>query len=83
MMMQKIQQLFETLYDETGIAGRLDVTYDGADWVATIVDTDNHTLLCPAGEFYLSTRADSLADAVQQLEEKVAAGYKLVDACLA
>jgi len=79
-MMQKIQQLFETLYDETGIGGRVEVTYDGDAWVATIVDTDNHILLCPAGEFYLSTRADSLADAVQQLEETVAAGYKMVDA---
>lgn len=81
--MQKIQQLFETLYDETGIAGRLEVSYDGVDWVATIVDADNHILLCPAGELYLSTRADSLEDAIAAIEGKVELGYKQVDAWMA
>jgi hypothetical protein len=78
--MKLIQQLIETVFDETGIQGiALRVSRNDDGWTAQIVEGDD-VLLCPAGERYLLTNGNhTMADAIHVLEDRVRAGYALAE----
>jgi hypothetical protein len=74
---KQINKLIEILYDETGLGASLTVNHNADGWTASISE-DGHILLCPAGELWLvSTGHGSAEAAVQAVEAKVAAGFKL------
>ena len=75
--MKNINQLIETVYDETGLGASLVVNRNDDGWTASIAE-DGHILLCPAGELWLVSNGHESADeAVMAIEEKVQQGYRL------
>ena len=73
--MQHIEQMIETLWDEGNWTAELRVSFDGS-WNASVIDTESEeVLLCPAGEWFLSTRGpDTMEDAVSVLEGRIKKG---------
>lgn len=53
--MRYIQQVIETVTDETGIAPKIEITFCEDGWRARVCE-DGVTLLCSAGERFLHTR---------------------------
>ena len=75
--MRYIQQVIETVTDETGIAPQIEITFNHLGWNARVCD-DGITLLCSAGERFLNARSClTPALAIAELEEIAKTGYAL------
>lgn len=73
--MQHLEQLIDTLIDETGIGATVEVFKAADGWCARVVD-DGMTLLCPAGEVWLNTRQHpSAEDALNSLDKIAETGF--------
>lgn len=68
--MRNIDNLIQTVYDETGIMGEIQITFDPVEgeWHCRIVE-DRMVWLDADGERYLFTRDFDLESAMQRLDQ--------------
>jgi hypothetical protein len=68
--MRNIDNLIQNVYDETGVMGEIQITFDPVEgeWHCRIVE-DRMVWLDDAGERYLFTRDFDLATAMQRLDQ--------------
>ena len=68
--MRNIDNLLQTVYDETGVMGEIQITFDPVEgeWHCRIVE-DRMVWLDAAGEQYLFTRDFDLETAMQRLDQ--------------
>ena len=71
--MENIADLVAVLYDETGITAKLEWYYSAGSWIAKITE-DGHALLDRNGEFHLIAGGDTLAEALEDLDDRCARG---------
>ena len=75
--MKSIQQLIETVFDETSIAPELHITLTEAGWCAKIVD-EGMVLLCAAGEYFLvASGYETVEAALTELDRIAEQGFRL------
>lgn len=76
--MKHINQLIETVYDETGIQGiALVISRNDDGWTARVVE-DGHTLLCSAGEQFLISNGNATMEAaIESVDEIARRGYEM------
>jgi hypothetical protein len=71
--MENIADLVATIYDETGITVQLEWYHSAGTWIAKITE-DGHALLDRNGEFHLIAGGDTLAEALEDLDDRCAVG---------
>ena len=77
--MQSLQQLIKTLFDESGVSPSIEITFTKNGWLASLV-SDDMTLLCPAGEFFLSSGGHDTPDSALAALDRIAKdGYSLIN----
>jgi len=75
--MQNIQKLIETVFDETGAELVVELVFKSQGWRASVLEGEQ-TVLCPAGEYFLSKGGfDEPEAAMAALDRLVEDGYRI------